>query len=249
MQAIEQVVGAGKHHDRLAARTRRVLRQEPLDVGDRGLDRRRVADRDLAGAHLVEHSHKRRKTVLARGDRGDDRHAQPFAQLQRVDLDAARLRLVHHVDGQHEGDAALGQFHGDEQAAAQVLGVGHLHHGGGLAIQQDVARHAFVVGEGCQAVESRRVDDRAPLCTAGQPALRHLDRRSGIVGDRGIAPGQRAEERGFAHVGVADQNDGRRTVLDHQFGWRVTGHSASLSLQHARSQGDICPKNWPLATE
>jgi hypothetical protein len=66
----------------------------------------------------------------ARRDRGAHRHAERPLQAFDVVADAARLRLVVHVEHEHGAHAELPELQREQQRAPQVLRVGDLHHHG-----------------------------------------------------------------------------------------------------------------------
>ena len=64
----------------------------------------------------------------ARRDRGQDRNAERRLETREVEPDPARLGLVVHVEHEHGPDLELRELRREQERAAQVLGVGHLHH-------------------------------------------------------------------------------------------------------------------------
>ncbi len=124
---------------------------------------------------------------------------------------AATRRLVTHVQAQRQRQFHLGQLDGEQQDAAQVLGIPDLQHAAITAVQQNVAGDLLVLGGGNQRVGSRCVHGiaaaPAPHGAGGEPAAADLHGGAGIVGDRDVGAGEPAEEDALADVGIAHQDE------------------------------------------
>ena len=145
---------------------------------------------------------------------GDHRHhvdAEPLGEQRRVNLQAVRFCLVEHVQGQHRPHAQIGQLQGEEQRAAQILGVRDLDHRARrvAVVEQHVPRYTLVVAVAAQGIRPGRIEDRRAI---RQRPTRHLNRRAGVVRYGDVAAREAAKDDRFAHVGIPDQDD-RRGVL------------------------------------
>jgi hypothetical protein len=113
-----------------------------------------------------------------------------------------------HVEDEDGGHLQVPELQGEEQRAAQVLGVGHLDDDRPLLPPHrahEVPGDLLVLALGEQRVEARRVDHLG-LGPVEAPAV-HLDRGAGVVRDRGPQAGEGVEEGALADVGVAEEDD------------------------------------------
>ena len=111
-----------------------------------------------------------------------------------------RTRTVGHLE--------LAELEGEQQGAAEVLGVGDLDDDRALLAAHgpdEVPGHLLVLAQGQERVEAGRVDDLGSV-PARRPAV-DLDGRAGVVRDGGPQAGERVEERALADVGVAEEDD------------------------------------------
>jgi hypothetical protein len=130
---------------------------------------------------------------------------------RHVDVDAARPRLVDHVEHQDHRQPELGELRGQHQRAAQVARVGDLDDQLGAALLQQIARDLLVLAE-------RPFERVHPgVSTMSQTSAPTVARPRviatvvpGIVRDRDVAAGQPAEDDALADVGIADQRDAQR---------------------------------------
>jgi len=153
------------------------------------------------------------------GDGRVDRNAEPRRETGCVDLDAAGLAIVDHVQVEDHGDAELGQLQGQEEGAPQVLGITDLDDRIRPRGQDHVPGDFLVLGLGHQAVHARCIDDLIGLTVDPQMAARDFHRGAGVVGDDRILAGDLAEDHRFADIGIADKDD--RTSVPAGFGHLV----------------------------
>ena len=142
--------------------------------------------------------------VAGRGGR-HHRDAEELLERRRVDLDAEVAGLVLQVEHQHLAAPELGELHGQVEHPAEVLGVPHLEDDRIRLGEHDVAGDLLVLGLRRERVRSRRVDDLGRAGDRARDTARDLHRRPGVVGDRDVAPRQRAEDHALAHVRVAHE--------------------------------------------
>ena len=151
--------------------------------------------------------------ALARGDRGDDRHAQFGAQRLQIDPQALTLGDVVHVERQNHWTPDSLQFQDQAQHQTQVGGVGDADHHvrrrlSGQAPQHGVARDLLVRAAGAQGIGARQVQHRHRSAGRGaDQTLLPLHRDAGVVGHLLVRAGQGVEQGGLAAVGIADQGD------------------------------------------
>ena len=161
---------AGEEHQPERPRAAPVLRQQRADAREPLLDLAAVGDERGAGARGEQRALERGQALALGCDGRDDLDPQQARELAGVDVDAGLLGLVAHVQAEHERASALEQLGGQAQRAAQVLGVGDLDDDVRLALEQDVAGDALVVGVRVQAVDAGGVDDREGLLADAQAA-------------------------------------------------------------------------------
>ena len=147
-------------------------------------------------------------------DGADLRHRRvEFArQLERVDLAAARLHQVRHVEQHQRGQADGKHRHGQHQLARQMQRVQNQQNRVGLgraghAAAQHVHGDARVFRVRSERVDAGQIDEREVFAAdAGHQSLALLDGDAGVVGDFLAQAGELVEERGLAGVGRADEN-------------------------------------------
>ena len=140
---------------------------------------------------------------------GGDLHdpaAQLAAQLVHVDLVAVLADHVHHVDGDDNGDAQLGQLGGQVQVTLQVRTVDDVQDGVGALGDEVITGDHFLQGVGGQGVDTGQVHDGHVIVLL-QLALFLLHRNAGPVAHELVGAGQRVEQGGLARVGVTCQRD------------------------------------------
>ena len=186
-----------------------IMHRRLLDVGDGVLYRpgEGVHRYGLSGGGSL-HSGLRRlhHTVALQG--GDLHHlaAQLAAQLLHVDLVAVLANHVHHVDGDHNGDAQLRQLGGQIEIALQIGAVDDVQNGVGALADQVVAGHHLLQRVGGQGVDAGQVHDDHVLVLF-QASLLLLHRDAGPVAHKLVGAGQGVEQRCLTAVGVARQRD------------------------------------------
>ncbi len=136
-----------------------------------------------------------------------DRNAEPRCETGCVDLDAAGLAIVDHVEVEDHGDAELGQLQGQEQGAPQVFGITDLNDRIRPRSQDHVPGDFLVLRLRHQAVHARGIDDLIGLTVDPQMAARDFHRGAGVVGDDRVLAGDLAEDHRFADIGIADKDD------------------------------------------
>jgi hypothetical protein len=99
-----------------------------------------------------------------RGDHLDDRHAECTGKRRRVHGDAARQRLVNHVQGEQDRPLVRRDLGGEHQGPADISRVSHLDNQVGLTALQYVPGDSLVFADGStERIDPRRVDDVADL--------------------------------------------------------------------------------------
>ncbi len=136
----------------------------------------------------------------------DDLDAEGASQAGMIELDAAQPGFIGHIQCQNQRHAHLGQLAGEQQGAAQVLGVAHLQDGLERLEQQDPFGHFFVFGIGGQGDDAGRIDQRHAGQRPGGTA-RHFDRGAGVIRDDHPLPGELVKEGGFADIRMPDQRN------------------------------------------
>ncbi len=88
---------------------------------------------------VLEGRHQVGRAFVAQGDGAHHGDAEEVGELLHVDPGAAGRELVEHVEDEDHGMAQLGELKGQEQGAAEVLGVGDLDDGGAGVCLQELA--------------------------------------------------------------------------------------------------------------
>ena len=180
-----------------------------FDVGDRVLD--------AAG----EGVHRDRLRVLCRVDRGlrrlhdpgalqrrnlDDLAAELAAELGRVDLVAVLAHDVHHVDGDDDRDAELGELGGQVQVSLEVRAVDDVQDDVRAFADQVISGDHFLQRVGGKGVNARQVGhDHAAVLF--QLAFLFLDRDARPVAHELVGAGERVEQGSLTAVRVARKGD------------------------------------------
>ncbi len=167
---------------------------------------------------------KERDGVEAGSVHGADlryRSAEFARELERVDLAAARLHQVAHVEQHQRGQADSQHRRGEHKLAREMqrveneqdrVGLGRARH----AAAQDIHGDARILRVRSERVDAGQVDQREVFAAyAGHNAHALLDGDAGIVGDFLAQAGELVEECGFAGVGRADEDNGSERA----FGW------------------------------
>ena len=123
-------------------------------------------------------------------------------QLRRVDLVAVFLDDVHHVDGDDDRNAKLGQLGRQVQVALQVRAVDDVQNRVRALADQIVTGNDFLQRVRGKGIDARKVgDDDVVMLFELAFLLLHRDARP--VADELVGAGQRIEQRCFAAVRVA----------------------------------------------
>ena len=99
------------------------------------------------------------------------------------------------------------ELEGEEKAATQVLGIGHLDHGPGLFFQQNIPGNLLIFRHGDKAVRAGGVYQHKAATIQGGVPIGDFNGGAGVVGNRNIMAGEEAEDNALAHIGVAYQDD------------------------------------------
>ena len=155
--------------------------QEPADEAQRVFDRGGEGDRTPGAPRLAEQGRELADTTAFERHGGEHLCAQPLFERIDRNLDAPGLGHVHHVQSEDGGELELGQLEGDDQGAAQVLRVEHLHQRVELPGEQELAADHSVLAAGEDGVHPGSVDDPGPVRRAREEAVlqvadRNLDR-------------------------------------------------------------------------
>ena len=172
---------------------------------------------DAAG----EGVHRDRLCVLCRVDGGlgrihdagalerrdlNDLAAELAGELRRVDLIAVLAHHVHHVDGDDNRDAELGELRGQVQVSLEVRAVDEVQNSVRTLTDQVVSRDDFLQRIGRKGINAGKVrDDNAAVLF--QLAFLLLDRYARPVAYELVGAGERVEQRGFTAVRVARKGD------------------------------------------
>jgi hypothetical protein len=168
------------------------------------LDALRVVDGDRRAARARRLLRERADAFAGRGDRAHHVDGKCLREASGVDGQAARVRLVAHVQREHHRHAGLGERERDREAAAQMLRIGHLDQRGQVLVQQRAHRRALVVGARREGERAGGVEDRRALVEARRRA-RDLDGGARVVRDRDVRAGQPVEHHRLADVRCADE--------------------------------------------
>ena len=184
---------------------RHLMHSDLFDVGQRMLDRtgERVhrnglralggLDGSLGGFH---------DTGALQGRDLDDLAAKLTGQLCGVDLIAVLADDVHHVDGDDDRDAQLGELRGEVQVALEVRAVDDVQDRIGTLADQVVTGDDLFQRVRGQGVDTGKVGDRHTVVLLELAFLLfHGD--AGPVANELVRTGQRVEQRRLAAVRVA----------------------------------------------
>ncbi len=139
--------------------------------------------------------------------------AQFAGQLEGVDVAAAGLHQVAHVEQNQRGQAHRQHRRGQHELAGEMQGVQNQQHRVGLGSAGHLAAQHIDGDAGIFRVRGERVDagqvDEGEVVAAyaGHEAHALLDGDAGVVGHLLAQAGQAVEKSGFAGVGRADQYD------------------------------------------
>ena len=143
--------------------------------------------------------------VFCRTD-GNDRNAQ--LRLQRVDHHGAAVgpHLIHHIQGQHHGNAQFQQLQRQVEVALNVGGVHNVDDALGLFLQQKVPGHDLFIGIGRQAVNAGQVH-HGGLHMAADLAVLSVHRYTGEVAHVLVGAGELVEQGGLSAVLVSGKSE------------------------------------------
>ena len=144
--------------------------------------------------------------VILHGGDGDHRDTQGSGHGLDVDGAAAGGDLVHHVQGQHHGDAHLQQLEGQVQVPFDVGGVHNIDDAVGPLVENKVPGDDFLRRVGADGVDARQVHHRAVLLPSDGAGLL-VHRHAGKVAHVLIGAGELVEEGGLTAVLVAGQSE------------------------------------------
>ena len=137
-----------------------------------------------------------------------------LASFKGIDLAAARLHQVAHVEQNERGQAEREHRRGQHELARQVQGIENQQNGVGLGraghlALEHVDGDARIFRVGSERVDAGKIDEREVVAAhAGHEAHALLDGDAGIVGDLLAQAGEPIEERGLAGVGRSDEDNG-----------------------------------------
>ena len=193
---------------------RHAVAQNALDLRD-GFFHLRVEGHlrlgGLAGLRRLDGGfHELGHAVPLERRRLDDGAAQLLRQAGHVDLVAALLHEVHHVERHHDGHAQIEDLRGQVQVALEVRRVHEVHDDVGAAVQQVVARHDLLGRVRRQRVHARQVRDDHVFVAGVLPFL-FLNGHARPVANVLAGAGQIVEHRRLAAVRVA----GKRYANSH----------------------------------
>ena len=139
---------------------------------------------------------------------GDGNHRDPQGGGHGFDVDraAAGGNLVHHVQGQHHGDAHLQQLERQIQVPLNIGGVYNVDDTVRFLIDDEIPGDDLLRRIGADGVDARKIHHCAvPLSPDGAGLLIH--RHTGKVAHMLIRAGELVEQRGFAAVLIACQSE------------------------------------------
>ena len=145
------------------------------------------------------------QSLLPPGGNACHRHAQLFGQGVQIHLDPQPPGLVHEVDAHQRPARQLQHLERQDQAALQTGGVAHHHHRVRLSALDVIPGHRLLLRVSRQGICPRQVDELVFL-----PLERILSFGGGHRLARPVSrvlaqSGQRVEQGGLPHVGIARQ--------------------------------------------
>ena len=140
--------------------------------------------------------------------RGDLHHlaAQLAGKLFYIDLIAVLLHDVHHIDGDDDRDAKLGQLGGQVQVTLQVGTINDVQDGIGALAQQIITGYYFFQGVGGKGINAGQVGDGNTLVLF-QLTFLFLYGNTRPVAYKLVGAGQRVEQGSFTAVGVTGKGN------------------------------------------
>jgi len=167
--------------------------------------------------------------------------AQFARQLEGVNVPAARVHQIAHVQ-QHQRRQPQGE-HGrsQHQLAGQVQRIEHQKNGVGLGrVGHSAAQHVDgdprILGVGRERIDAGQIDESQVVAAhAGHQTHALLDGDAGIVGHLLTKPGEPVEEGGFAGIRRTDERDGSKRSLGGRRGGRLEGRRVAACVHPAAS--------------
>ncbi len=132
--------------------------------------------------------------------RRHDRYPKGALQSFYIYMHTQSLGFVHKVHVKDNRQFGLDELEGERQHTRQVLGIHHMDHDIWPLAQQDGTGDPLLLGDGQQAVHTRRVHHAHFLATDTSFPMRDFYRRAGVIGDSDISAGQAVEQDALAHV-------------------------------------------------
>ena len=162
--------------------------------------------------HVQDVLHKLVDALVLGGRNGNDGDAELALELVDKHRAAVGAHLVHHVEGEHHGDAELHELHGEVHVALDVGGIHDVDDAVGTRVEQEVARDDFLAGIRRQGVHARQVGHRGVGMVA-DGAVFAVDRDAGEVAHMLVGTGKLVEEGRLAAVLVAYEGKCEPRVL------------------------------------
>jgi len=140
--------------------------------------------------------------------RGDLHHlaAQLAGKLLNIDLIAVFLYQIHHVDGDDDRDAQLGQLGGQVQVTLQVGTINDVQDGIGALAQQIITGYYFFQGVGGKGINAGQVGDGNTLVLF-QLTFLFLYGNTRPVAYKLVGTGKSIEQGSFTAVGVTGKGN------------------------------------------
>ena len=167
------------------------------------------------------------------GGNGHHGHTQQFLQLVYHHGTAVGAHFVHHVEGQHHGNAQLHQLHGEIQVALNVGGIHNVDDAVRVGVQKKIPGHDLLAGIGRKRVDAGQIGHRG-LFMAADHAVLTVHRNAGEIAYMLVRAGKLIEQGGFAAVLVACQGKMQRLPLgDLSTQLAVTIAGGTVQFAHA----------------
>ena len=145
-------------------------------------------------------------SVTFKGGNLDYLAAELAGELIDVYFVAVLLDDVHHVDGDNNGDAELGQLGGEIEVSFEVRTVDYVKYSVRALIDKIVSRDNFLKGIGRERVDTGKVgDDNAVMLF--EFSFFFLNRNARPVTDELVRTGESVEQCGFTAVGVTRKSN------------------------------------------
>ena len=185
--------------------------QETLYLPDAVLNLVAVVDVQVAGlaalalVHLDDSAEEFLHAGAVLERRGHHRHTEERAQRLQVDMIAAALELVEHVQGSHQRDVHVDQLRGEVKVALEVGGVDDVDDHVGHFLREMLPDIEFLGRIARQRVGAGQVDKVEVVAEERGAGFGGIDGHARIVAHAGMGTAGIVEERRLAAVGVAHQ--------------------------------------------